>query len=806
MIVRRLRVSPFGFFADREVRFLPGLNVVVGPNEAGKSTLFHAIRSSLLRTKMPRNKFAQLLERFLPAGGGDTLRVELEFEAQGGAYLLRRKWGPHPASELTLPGGGSLTDEDAVSAKLESILPARPGTFWKVLMTGQAELMATIDSLKKEASDSLSDLDNTLRAAVLETGGVSVDRFRELLSRELARSDSRWDAARGAPEDGRGIERPWKKEVGEILAACYARETATAAHRAARRHEDELDGLNAALRQASADAADAQRFLSDNGKAAGDARERIILEARLQAIRAGAEKLKRAGREWPVSESRAAELQKAIASLEERRPVLERERDDAARAEKARKLAERLQRISRRAAALKKAREKLAGFPSLDRKELEKIREASRAVELLQKGAESGRLSVTVTAKEDLVVSVQQDNLPAGRRELQKGKTESFEAAGRLRITHQAMEMEVRSADADSERLRRELADGRRRLEALLAAKGVKDPAEAEERCCRGELLGAELEAAERGLEEELAGETLDSMEKLSLSLGPVVETRASAEIEKDLARLEAEIEGKKREREELLSRIAEWRSEYGTAEKLIDALADSRRGESDLSARIAACAPLPDGFPDASSLIREFEKMQAQAEGHASRRTELLLKKAELEGRAPDVSAEELSAQVEEANARFLQASRRGEALRRVSAVAGRLLEKSDSAVFAGLRGELERIVSSMTADRYRKVPMDGSLPSGLEAESGTRLSWDMLSAGTKDVLALALRLAMAAHFLGEAPGFLMMDDPLVDMDPVRQEAAARALSLFAQKRQLLLFTCHPRHAELFGGNRIEL
>jgi len=35
VIVRRLRVHPFGFFADREITFQPGLNVILGPNEAG---------------------------------------------------------------------------------------------------------------------------------------------------------------------------------------------------------------------------------------------------------------------------------------------------------------------------------------------------------------------------------------------------------------------------------------------------------------------------------------------------------------------------------------------------------------------------------------------------------------------------------------------------------------------------------------------------------------------------------------------------------------------------------------------------
>ena len=53
---------------------------------------------------------------------------------------------------------------------------------------------------------------------------------------------------------------------------------------------------------------------------------------------------------------------------------------------------------------------------------------------------------------------------------------------------------------------------------------------------------------------------------------------------------------------------------------------------------------------------------------------------------------------------------------------------------------------------------------------------------------------------------GFLMMDDPLVDIDPVRQKAAAGAIAAFTAGRQLILFTCHPAITELFSGNLIRL
>ena len=43
MILRSLRLRRFLGFSDRIFEFAPGINVVVGPNESGKSSLRTAI-------------------------------------------------------------------------------------------------------------------------------------------------------------------------------------------------------------------------------------------------------------------------------------------------------------------------------------------------------------------------------------------------------------------------------------------------------------------------------------------------------------------------------------------------------------------------------------------------------------------------------------------------------------------------------------------------------------------------------------------------------------------------------------------
>lgn len=81
-----------------------------------------------------------------------------------------------------------------------------------------------------------------------------------------------------------------------------------------------------------------------------------------------------------------------------------------------------------------------------------------------------------------------------------------------------------------------------------------------------------------------------------------------------------------------------------------------------------------------------------------------------------------------------------------------------------------------------------------------------NLLSAGTYDSVALALRLALLDNILGESKGFLILDDCLVDLDPDRRGKAAELIKNFAERHQVIFTTCSPETAGLLGGNLIRM
>nr|MBP7165983.1 hypothetical protein [Bacillota bacterium] len=73
-------------------------------------------------------------------------------------------------------------------------------------------------------------------------------------------------------------------------------------------------------------------------------------------------------------------------------------------------------------------------------------------------------------------------------------------------------------------------------------------------------------------------------------------------------------------------------------------------------------------------------------------------------------------------------------------------------------------------------------------------------LSCGTEQQLYLAVRCGLVREYCSHAePMPVMVDDVLVNFDPVRQAAAARVLAELSDVCQVLVFTCHPQTAEHF-------
>lgn len=103
---------------------------------------------------------------------------------------------------------------------------------------------------------------------------------------------------------------------------------------------------------------------------------------------------------------------------------------------------------------------------------------------------------------------------------------------------------------------------------------------------------------------------------------------------------------------------------------------------------------------------------------------------------------------------------------------------------------------LSRLTGGAYTELTLDRELNALVRCAGEPVLHESaFLSRGTADQLYLALRLALCDMLLGgEEPCPIVLDDALINFDDARMGYALDYLSEIAQRRQILLFSCHSR------------
>ncbi|MFW5866188.1 MAG: AAA family ATPase [Armatimonadota bacterium] len=818
MILRTLHLQRFGRFADCEWEFAPGLTVIRGPNEAGKSTMREAIVRLLLTDRKVGTGHSEYMA--LVRWGSDRRFVlACRFEARGEAYELTRDFETERV-ELRCLGSEVLTDEPVVAERMWELLGVSSRAVYET-----TACLAQQEFVRLEAGEKVAELlQQTVVGAGAETGAQTV---LDELDDEIGRLVRGWRTS--APKNPGPVRATIDRiaaldaQIAELRPIVEsATEAADRIERARERIGDVEDELRQALR--IRERAEQRRKLEGRLEAVstefraldGRAREARDLQERVASIEATLSGLPEVTRE---SVEELAKLIDAAQLTEERVPEVEEAAKSAAeaaeQAEKRVTQAEdlapdeaevaRVSKLERDVEELETDVAQAEQIASRAEDDLASSRETTRAQRswlaaagvLIVLGAGLGLALAQawpwIIAGAGLIVGVM-GSLRAPRmavEEAERRYEEAHGAASEQRAKLSAMREELsgllREAGADdAESLADHLAEAKERIEQAR-----------EEQAAAAAIAKNAVEQAERARQQaEIAGARL----KHRLE-------QVGADSPEEFLGAAREVFDLREEREKLQSRLQGVLG--GQSPEEIDAalseLASDRMGlQEKLDSEEMAWASL-----DASS----FEELQSRIEALGAERERLHGEIDRSRGAAdhPEADPERLLRLREQRAAAADRLERLEERLEALT-LARELLAQAHEETLEGAIDVLEprtsKLLAEITGGRYCDVQFDRTTlaPSVHSAEKGCAVAPDdALSCATREQVYLAARLALTELLWPEECPPIMLDDPFVNFDPKRREEAVRVVRGMAENHQVLLFTCE-RHYDGAADRVIEL
>ena len=862
MKVRAIRVAEFGRFKEPVALegLSGGLDLLIGPNEAGKSTLFRALQFALFEKHRTTQKE---LVRVRPYGGGGPL-VEVDIEVSGDLWRIRKRYLANHAAELTSLATGSVTRGSDAEERLQQILDARGvsgGRHLLWLKQGALLSAASLDLAGKDA----------LRAAVerevsVAAGGETLRRVRQRVKAALGELVT---AALGRPR-GR-----YQEAIGRAADLTRELARARAAHQEAEALLDRLTGLEAErqsrvqpamqakLRERLAEAEEGLRR-GQQGIAERETARVALADARAthQAASALAKSLGEGLAELEKLESVAHEEVNQIGALAEGIAVAEadvcaaeevrteaRDALDAAERELKRaaaigrwlELAGRVDRargVSRRIFDLQ---ERMRGLP-LNEAPIREARQLAARVAESTVRLEAASAAVTVRYSAGSAARIQVDgrDVPDGERLLAL-TTLVLDIPGLGRV-----EIEP-GASRDREAIETDLKRDRAALAKLLAAGAVADVEELEARHELGRSLAAEFEAA-RAEMNALAPEGLAELERavsaVESEIGGDVPTERGIPDTKGLAtavdmtreRLQAAeqtvhrrvasrealkqklivLEARAEERQLRLAELAT--SLPPPAERMTkrdEVFAAAQRSSQSLDDALRLERLASSRAPDEESMKRL--ELEVAAARNAIQKNErevaaLVAEQARIEGaleaaRREDIvlRVAELEAEAERADLARDDLAEHVQALQLLDAELGAEEERLRDSYLAPVTARLEPYLEAVFPDAT--LMLGGSYSAEALRRGAQVEELDRLSDGTREQIAVLVRLAFARLLADQGVAVpLVLDDALVYSDDDRIVAMHRALEMAARTHQVIVLSCREQAFRGLRANRVEL
>ena len=887
MKLRKLSVNQFKRFTEPTQLgdFCDGLNLVVGPNELGKSTLLDALRAVLFERYNSRARPIIALQN---DRSGAAPFIELVFEVNSAEYTLTKRFVKSPLARLQCPDG-TLFEADAAENELRNLLGFseagnRGATsetlgMWGVLWVQQGQSFGRPD-LPHAALESLSaGLESELGTVLggrrgRELPQVIEQRLGELVTaaRRQPRGEYKDTLDRVSEFERRRIEQQQQQlEMSETLEKLAATEERLRRLEEVRqdridqeelaeargqldevmRHDLQLEAARSKLQNRQGQLEQAKRAESER------ASRREELATDQEQLRQESERLEKLQqREWESLDA-LDELRQAVTNAEAAvEAATQSEANCRGILDRISRTAE-LSDLLRRQSDIEAAQERLADAQC----QAEQIQVTDDSLHRISQAAEiadqaRAKLSVAATRisfaiPSDRLAGMEADGAPL------TDPPATVEAVEPVAITiPERGRILIEPAVVDRDQLLRALREAKAELDSALSAVGAQSLAEAQVQRDQRRDLEVTASAARQELERLVPHGDASTLHPRIDELSQTLESLASGEETGQVPQRDqveaaldvAQTELQKAREEERIAReavyeraraVSELSVEVRTLQNSVNSQTElaERRGErlrsraesvsdqqlaaaSDVAAQAVTeqqqtVSALEDEWPTSArtQLEARISRMESVIEQRESSRVELRIETVRLRERIEVHESAGIDEAIEHTQHELEQVTRQRDRLERELEILDLLSDTLRAAESEARERYLAPVVSRIHPYLQMLFPnaaigMDEELRiTGMSRLAGYEESFDHLSMGTQEQIAVLVRLAFAEMLIDQgAPAAVILDDALVFSDDQRMGLMFDILSHAAQRVQILIFTCREQLFEGLGAHQLQL
>lgn len=803
MYIKSYQCTRFAGLKETSIEFDGGLNVILGPNESGKSTIIEGIHSTLfknIKLKNNNNSDKDFSFRFMPKPNGSFIDGKVVLETVAGKYEISKEWGSKENIQLLTPAGNILKNEKDINEELANVLSYGESTYSNIVFAKQRELNQALKNIISN-EEVTKEINHVLRMTLMELDGISIDSIQKNIEDEIESLYKRWDMDKNFPENNRGVNNPYKTGLGEILKSYYNKENLRISMESADKSEKEFERISSQIKETKE-----QRDLLSKDKSQlenieDDVNKMQILKAEIKSISKELDTLMDINKEWPKTEQVLEQLDEKLKNCIEEKEKLNQEKTNIEKFAKKELLQSKLKKIGEIQSQIKVLIDELSNIPRIENKDIETLSQLQNDIMKCETTMQAGKMIGILKKSTNKPVYVVKD---FGEKTILDTDVE-FEANGLIKISYaDEFEMEIKTGEIDFEELiqrHKALNEDHKNLLSTLKISSIEEGKLNIEKIRTKENEKTSLENQVKMVLDE---KTIEEMEDELKTLDNIKVYRDIDEIEDELRKINKEEIDISANIQSKTTKVKSWVEEYTDHDSLFDIVIDQRTKLKNKEEELGKLKSLPEEFETIDDFKNRLTWLKEEVNQIQSQVDQLNGDYYEAKINLSDDTYEELKKEFLDAEKTFNRNVHRGKKLMEIRKVFLETKKVLASNPMETLAREFARLLEVITNGIYKRGEIDEEFNIKIENPNG-EIPIELLSAGTYDSVSLALRFSLLKHIFKDE-GYVVLDDCLVDLDPERKSQSIDLIKELSKDYQIIFTTCDPETANILGGNLISI